>query len=137
MPTSKRFIELTLLSDGIQLQLGSNYMEFVYYNVEKIYLTTHKKSTIGIYLYIISSVILVLFKFSYVVFFLILFFLLVGHFFLRNKYKLKWNKLIEFQLVIVLKNGDSFVNPIASNKKSDTIELINKIKKNLNPTLNQ
>lgn len=131
--TTTRFQKIMLHADGIQLQSKSNSFSLIRYEaIDKIYLTTNKRAIGATYLYFLVVGFCVLFGwywYSFVLLLMTIFFLLLGIYFLRFKYWLNWNKYPSCQLVIVLKNGNRFTNNIAPTNKSETIELINRVKK--------
>lgn len=131
--TTTRFKKIVLHADGIQLQSKSNSFSLIRYDaIEKIYLTTNKSTVGATYLYFSLVGFCVLFGwywYSFLVFLVTFFFLLLGIYFLRFKYWMNWNKYPSCQLVIVLKNGNHFTKNIAPTHKSDTIDFINRVKK--------
>lgn len=133
MITSKRFKKIVLICDGVQLKFSGTSVEKIPFNaIEKIYLTTNKSPVGATYLYLSLvgfCVLFVWYWYSFVVLLVTFYFLLLGISLLRFKYWLTWNKYPSCQLVIVLKNGNHFTKNIAPTHKSDTLNLINRIRK--------
>ncbi len=133
MITSKRFKKIVLICDGVQLKFRGTSVEKIPFNaIEKIYLTTNKRTRGATYLYLSLvgfCVLFVWYWYSFVVLLVTFYFLLLGISLLRFKYWLTWNKYPSCQLVIVLKNGNHFTKNIAPTHKSDTLNLINRIRK--------
>lgn len=133
MITSKRFKKIVLICDGVQLKFSGTSVEKIPFNaIEKIYLTTNKSPVGATYLYLSLvgfCVLFVWYWYSFVVLLVTFYFLLLGISLLRFKYWLTWNKYPSCQLVIVLKNGNQFTKNIAPTHKSDTLNLINRIRK--------
>lgn len=135
MNTSNRFHKIDLHTDGIQLNINASSSDLIPYDtLEKIYLTTNK-STIGatyLYLSLIGFCVLFgLYSYSFMILIAIIFFFLLGVLFLSFKYWMNWNIYPSCQLIIVLKNGNRFTKKIAPAYKSETVDLINRIKKQI------
>ncbi len=116
MITSKRFKKIVLICDGVQLKFSGTSVEKIPFNaIEKIYLTTNKRTRGATYLYLSLvgfCVLFVWYWYSFVVLLVTFYFLLLGISLLRFKYWLTWNKYPSCQLVIVLKNGNHFTKNI-------------------------
>lgn len=131
--TTTRFKKIELHADGIQLKSKSNSFSLIRYDaIEKIYLTTNKSTVGATYLYFSLVGFCVLFGwywYSFVVLLVTFYFLLLGISFLCFKYWINWNNYPNYQLVLLLKNGNQFTKNIAPTHKSDAIDLINRIRK--------
>lgn len=133
--TSARFHKIALHADGIQLNSKANSSDLIpYKTIEKIYLTTKKKDHWATYLYLSLiglCVLLGIYCYSFMVLMAIILFFLLGIIFFSFKYWMNWNVYPSCQLVIVLKNGNRFTKKIAPAYKSETVDLINRIKKQI------
>jgi hypothetical protein len=124
--STTKFESLTIAENGIVLQYEKKKVsEIPFSELDKIYIKVYKLKPIYGFLLVLLPMLFAFLCFEYVKLNIEMSVALMG----IIPTVLKTNRFQTFGLVIVLKDGSVFKKQVSKKLKSDTVELINKLKK--------
>lgn len=127
MVVKHKFKEVSLVKNSLIFTLKfNNQKNLSLSEIDKVYLKPNKKSLLCAFVYLISSLVIVLFSYLYsldmaLIVSLILI-VIMGN---------KLNNYKSFNLIISTKNGDFFIKKIPKDLRCATIDIINSVRKEL------